>query len=308
MRDVSGRTAFITGAAGGIGLGMARAFIAAGMRVAIADINADKLAAAAESLRATGAEVCPVVLDITSPAAWAHALEAAEAALGPISVLCNNAGIGQGRFPDGRPIELAEMPEALWHLVIDINVHGTFNGIRAAAPRMKAQGGGHIVNTASMAGLVSPGGLGAYCASKYAVVGLSEALRAELAPHNIGVSVLCPGGVRTDFVASSAERRAATPGAEEGMAQPLATRADPAPRMDPLNVGHRVLAAIRNDDFYIITHPEYRGLVDERIAAITAAFGPSAQPGYIDPPIVTDRSRNPEYARAAARGQEPSHG
>ena len=217
-----------------------------------------------------------------------------------MDILCNNAGVGQGRFADGRPITLADMPEALWRLVLETNMTGTFLGIRAVAPRLIARGqGGHIVNTASMARLIAPGGLGAYSASKYAVVGMSEALRAELAPHGIGVSVLCPGAVESNLVATSAARRAAVAGASEGMARDLATRkADQAKRMDPVLVGARILRAIEDDEFYIITHPEYRALVDERFAAVGAAFGASAQPGYVDPDLVLTRSRNAEYARA----------
>src|SRR3954447_10608790 len=119
----------------------------------------------------------------------------------------------------GREITVAEMPQALWRMVLEINATGTFLGARAMVPRMLARGRwGHIVNTASTGGLMAPGGIAAYCASKYAVVGLSESLRAELAPAGIGVSVLCPGGVRSNLFASSVTVRAGVPGASEGMA------------------------------------------------------------------------------------------
>ena len=293
MDELSGRVAVVTGGASGIGLGLAQALLAAGMKVAIADINQPALAEAAASL---GANAMPVVLDITSATAWHAALDAVEAKLGPIALLCNNAGLGQGRRADGGPVLMADMPEAVWKLVIDTNLHGTYLGIRAAVPRMIAAGrGGHVVNTASMAGLIAPAGLTAYAASKYAVVGLSEALRAELAPQGIGVSVLCPGAVSTNFYVTSAQRREAVMGDAPAFAP---GRTDSAPRMDPRSVGEHVVRGIRANHLYIFTHPEYRPLVEARFAAITGGFGPSAQPGYTDPDLVLSRSGNPEYEAA----------
>jgi NAD(P)-dependent dehydrogenase (short-subunit alcohol dehydrogenase family) len=293
MDELSGRVAFVTGGASGIGLGLAQALLAAGMKVAIADINQTALAEAAASL---GAGAMPVVLDIASAAGWQAALDAVEARLGPVALLCNNAGLGQGRRADGGPVLMAEMPEEVWKLVIDTNLHGTYLGIRAAVPRMIAAGrGGHVVNTASMAGLIAPAGLTAYAASKYAVVGLSEALRAELAPRGIGVSVLCPGAVSTNFYVTSAERREAVMGNAPAFAP---GRTDSAARMDPRSVGEHVVQGVRANHLYIMTHPEYRPLVEARFAAINGGFGPSAQPGYTDPELVLSRSTNPEYDSA----------
>jgi NAD(P)-dependent dehydrogenase (short-subunit alcohol dehydrogenase family) len=295
MDDLAGRVALVTGGASGIGLGIAEALLRAGMKVAVADINAAALAGAAARL---GEGAMPVPLDITSAPAWQAALDAVEARLGPVSLLCNNAGLGQGRRADGGPVLLADMPEEVWKLVIDTNLHGTYLGIRAAVPRMLAAGrGGHVVNTASMAGLIAPGGLTAYAASKYAVVGLSESLRAELAPQGIGVSVLCPGAVSTNFYLTSAERRDAIMGAEATTAF-APGRTDAAPRMEPGRVGEHVVRGIRANHLYIMTHPEYLPLVEARFAAIRGGFGPSAQPGYTDPELVLSRSGNPEYAAA----------
>jgi NAD(P)-dependent dehydrogenase (short-subunit alcohol dehydrogenase family) len=295
MDDLAGRVALVTGGASGIGLGIAEALLRAGMKVAVADINAAALAGAAARL---GEGAMPVPLDITSAPAWQAALDAVEARLGPVSLLCNNAGLGQGRRADGGPVLLADMPEEVWKLVIDTNLHGTYLGIRAAVPRMLAAGrGGHVVNTASMAGLIAPGGLTAYAASKYAVVGLSESLRAELAPQGIGVSVLCPGAVSTNFYLTSAERRDAIMGAEATTAF-APGRTDAAPRMEPARVGEHVVRGIRANHLYIMTHPEYLPLVEARFAAIRGGFGPSAQPGYTDPELVLSRSGNPEYAAA----------
>ncbi len=298
MQKLAGKTAFITGGASGIGLGMARAFISAGLRVAIADINESALKAAEAALPGLGKAL---KLDVTRTLEWKHAVDAVEAELGPIDILCNNAGVGQGRFADGRDTTVAEMPEALWRMVLEINATGTFLGARTVAPRMLARGqGGHIVNTASTGGLMAPGGIAAYCASKFAVVGLSESMRAELAPAGIGVSVLCPGGVRSNLFASSVAIRAMTPDVFEGLATvgTNALRVEQAQRMDPERVGEMVLRAIAGNAMYIIPHPEYLGHIEERHAALVAAFGEPAQPGYRDTDVTFERFRNPEYARA----------
>ena len=298
MKKLAGKTALITGGASGIGLGMARAFLAAGLQVAIADINEAALETAEAALPGLGKAL---TLDVTRAAEWERALDAVEAALGEVEILCNNAGVGQGRFADGRKIGVAEMPEALWRMVLEINATGTFLGVRAMVPRMLARGQwGHIVNTASTGGLMAPGGIAAYCASKYAVVGLSESLRAELAPAGIGVSVLCPGGVRSNLFASSVAVRAGVSGASEGMATvgSEALRIEQAQRMDPVFVGGMVLRAIVGNAMYIIPHPEYLGHIEERHAALVAAFGDSAQPGYQDTDVTFERFRNPEYAQA----------
>ena len=298
MEKLAGKTTLITGGASGIGFGMARAFVASGLRVAIADINAAALEAAEAALPSLAKAV---KLDVTRAAEWERALDAVEAALGPVDILCNNAGVGQGRFADGQEITVANMPEALWRIVLEVNATGTFLGVRSVVPRMLPRGqGGHIVNTASTGGLMAPGGIAANCASKYAVVGLSESLRAELAPSGIGVSVLCPGGVRSNLFASSVAVRAGVPGASEGMATvgSEALRIEQAQRMDPVFVGEMVLRAIAENAMYIIPHPEYLGHIEERHAALVAAFGESAQPGYRDTDVTFERFRNPEYARA----------
>ena len=147
---------------------------------------------------------------------------------------------------------------------------------------------------------MAPGGIAAYCASKYAVVGLSESMRAELAPAGIGVSILCPGGVRSNLFASSVAIRAKTPDAFEGLATvgTDALRIEQAQRMDPVRVGEMVLRAIAENALYIIPHPEYLGHIEERHAALVAAFRESAQPGYRDTDVTFERFRNPEYALA----------
>ena len=302
MDDLTNRVALVTGGARGIGLGMAQVFLDAGMQVAIADVSPAALRAATESLASYGNNLAAVQLDVTQADSWRDAVDEVWARFGAIDVLCNNAGVGQGRPVDKQPLTLTNISEATWRLVIETNLTGVFLGVHEVAPRMIARSiRGHIVNTASMAGLVAPAELGAYAASKFGVVGLSEALRAELAPHGIGVSILCPGGVNSNLVASTAERQiagAAEP-ASPAMAQTV-NRSATDFLMQARSVGQRVLEAIIANEFHIITHPEYESLVEERLATISAAFGRSAEPGYRDPEPLLASSRNPAY-RAPAR-------
>ncbi|HLY55879.1 MAG TPA: SDR family NAD(P)-dependent oxidoreductase, partial [Stellaceae bacterium] len=186
MHDVAGKVAFITGGASGIGLGMAEAFGVAGLRIVIADIDPASLSSAETRLRRQNVDVHSIRLDVADRPAWADAVEEAERRFGPVQVLCNNAGVGSyGAALDLSPAE--------WDWVHTINVAGTFNGVHAFAKRFRDNGqGGHIVNTASVAGLLSLGKISAYAAAKHAVVGYSKSLRVELAEFDIGVSVLCP--------------------------------------------------------------------------------------------------------------------
>lgn len=303
MQDIQGKTAFITGGASGIGLGLARRFSAAGMRVAIADIDTDALAQAQEALRREGATVTAVELDVTQPDAWVAVADRVEADFGAVDVLCNNAGMGQTRTPANRSYRLIEVPQALWSRMLDTNLSSVYHGMRTFAPRMVARGGGgHIVNTSSMAGLLAPPGLSVYVATKFAVVGLSECARAELAPHGIGVSVLCPGAVESNLIATTASQLQADRPAVAGRDTP---RPEPAPGgpfgMRPTAVGDRVLEAIRHNVFYVLTHPEYSPLVEERFSAILGAFGPSAQEGYADTADMLQRSRSPIFATLPQR-------
>ena len=200
MEDVTGKTAFITGGAGGIGLAMAHVFAEAGMNVAILDIEAEALTRAEESLSETNTGVVAIRADVTDREAFADAADKAEARFGPVHVVCNNAGV----VNFGR---LDEVSYADYDWVLGVNIGGVVNGLQTFLPRMQAHGeGGHIVNTSSIAGHLSPGNLGIYCASKYAVLALSESLAGELAGSNIGVSVLCPAAVATGIVDSDRNR------------------------------------------------------------------------------------------------------
>jgi len=302
MDDLDGKVALITGGANGIGLAIANALGGAGMRIVIADVDDRAMERAREEVAAAGAEVIVRQLDVSQPTAWRAAVDEVEARFGAIDVLCNNAGIGQGRMPNGDAIGLTDMSPDLWRLIIDTNVTGVFLGVRTVAPLMIRNGrGGQIVNTASMAGLFAPPGLGAYAASKFAVFALSEGLRCELAPHDIGVSVLCPGTVESMLSATSAARRSSIPGlAETPEAQLSPVSTLKGRLMKAASVGDRVLAGIRNNELYIITHPEYRPLIEERFEAIRAAIGASAEPGHVDSESLLQRSRNPAYRIGAA--------
>lgn len=246
--DIAGRTAFVTGAASGIGLAVARSLVAHGARVAMADVVTETLAAETAAL---GEAAMPVALDVTERVGWAAARAAVEARFGNVSILINNAGIG----PDLHPIDT--IAEASFDRLIDIKLTGTYNGIRTFVPAMRAAGEGHVVNTASMAGLIASAKLGAYTASKFAVVGMSEVLRAELADDGIGVSVLCPGLVSTNLGAGSGRK-------------PMAGG------MDPAIVGEMVIDGIRENHMHIVTHAEYRGLVEQRMQRVLAAFDRAA--------------------------------
>lgn len=271
MRDLAGKTAFITGGASGIGFAMAQAFLDAGMKVAIGDIEQGALEKAVTRLSASG-EVLGVACDVASAQSMEDAAARTTAAFGNVHVLCNNAGVAGGGGVDAISVED-------WRWVMDVNVMGVIHGLSAFLPAMRAHGeGGHIVNTASMAGLQSGLGFSAYSASKFAVVNISEGLVAQLAPDGIGVSVLCPGFVRTLIGQSGRNRQASyganlppAPGSKDAeLRAHIANALENG--MSPEKVAALVLAAIRDDAFYIITHPEMRDEVDDRWASILAAL------------------------------------
>jgi NAD(P)-dependent dehydrogenase (short-subunit alcohol dehydrogenase family) len=276
MRDLAGRAAFVTGGASGIGLGVAAALVAEGVRVAIADIDEEQLGAAAAHLREAGGESFACTLDVRDREQWQTARAAAETALGPVSILCNNAGVtGYDRIVD--------TPPEHWDWILGVNLTGTFNGIHTFARAMIDRGdGGHVVNTASIAGLYGSRNLtvGAYAASKFGVVGLSERLRAELAPDGIGVSILCPGLVSTRIGANAQQLRPGPPGVElvDNPVFAGLRKGTPVAGLSPQTCGRSVVAAIKENRAYVITHPHFRSLVEARHEAILADFGDPADP------------------------------
>lgn len=272
MQELAGRTAFVTGGASGIGLALGRGFAEAGMRVMLADIETDALTAAVESLCAAGLDVHGIPCDVSLPESVEYAANATRDAFGKIHVLCNNAGVGGGSGID-------RISLATWRWVLDVNLMGVVHGIRAFLPLIRAHGeGGHIVNTASMAGIVSGLGLSPYTASKAAVVSISEGLAEELAPIGIGVSVLCPGFVRSRIAESARNRPPrygpALPPDPASPAAALATRLAQASRagLDPAELATRTLLAIRNGELYVFTDPTMREAAAGRFSAILAGM------------------------------------
>jgi NAD(P)-dependent dehydrogenase (short-subunit alcohol dehydrogenase family) len=272
MRELSGRTAFITGGASGIGLALGYAFAKAGMKVMLADVETGALEQAVSGLREVTPDARGVHCDVADADSVARAAQATYDAFGHVHVVCNNAGVAAGGGIDQISLDS-------WRWVIDVNLMGVVHGIRSFLPHIRAHGeGGHIVNTASMAGMNGGLGLSPYTASKFAVVGMSEGLSVQLKPHGIGVSVLCPSFVRTRIGDSGRNRPArysrpvpldpANPAAV--MVAEIAKRLEAG--LDAADVAARVLAAIRDDDLYVFTHPGMRQDVDERFAAIQAAM------------------------------------
>jgi NAD(P)-dependent dehydrogenase (short-subunit alcohol dehydrogenase family) len=284
MRDVEGKVAFITGGGSGVGLGMAKTFIGAGMKVAIADIREDHLGAATAEL---GGDVLAIRLDVTDRKAFTRAADETERALGNVHIVCNNAGINL--FND-----ISEATYQDWDWVLGVNLGGVVNGVVTFVPRIKAhREGGHVVNTASMAAFIAGPGAGIYTTAKFAVHGLSDALRWSLLPHGIGVSMVCPGLVKskiyesdlirpaelsTDMTPADAEFMRILPGLHEA-------------GMDPEEIGEKVLRAIRRNDFYVFTHPDHRDELRELFDETIAAFP--------DEPVPADRLAVEEGRRAA---------
>jgi NAD(P)-dependent dehydrogenase (short-subunit alcohol dehydrogenase family) len=269
MEEVEGKTAFVTGGASGIGLGMATAFVAAGMNVVIADLRQDHIETALESFEDSGARdrVHAIELDVTDRDGFASAADEAELVFGNVHVLCNNAGMGILG-----PVTLARYDD--WDWGLGVLLGGTVNGVQTFVPRMLAHGeGGHIVNTSSMAGVLPIPGAAIYITAKAAVIGLSEALRSELAGEGIGVSAFCPGPVQTNIREGGRTRpeRYGDSGYTE-LERELEERPNSPLWMDPLECGERILAGIRNDDLYIFTHREFREGADERFRAMLASF------------------------------------
>lgn len=267
LKDVEGKTAFITGGANGIGLGMAKVFQRAGMNVVIADIRQDAIDAAMRELP-DSKRAHAVQLDVMDRVAMAQAADETERVFGKVHLVCNNAGVNFFA-----PIDECTYDD--WDWILGVNLGGVVNGVQTFTPRIKAHSeGGQIVNTASMASLIAGPAAGIYTTAKFAVRGLSESLRWALRPHNIGVSVLCPGLVDSAIYRSD-EIRPAALSKHVGQADAeFMKRLAEVQRlgMDPVEVAERVLACVRHNDFYIFPHPEFkeelRAIFDEVLAAL----------------------------------------
>jgi NAD(P)-dependent dehydrogenase (short-subunit alcohol dehydrogenase family) len=276
MTAVEGRTAFITGGANGIGLGIARSFARSNVALALADIDEAALKAAKDELsRFTRVET--VILDTRDRSGFLEAADRVEAELGPVSIVVNNAGVGGGAPVKGLTYEL-------WDWALGINLGGIVNGVQTFLGRMLERGeGGHLINTASAAGLAATWSGTLYHTAKFAVVGMSEALALELEPLGIGVTVLCPGPVATDIIArtrrsqphvfskmSDEEREGA-----RGRTRQLVERISQGVSTEI--VGELVLAAVRQNQLYVLTDPSIGPFVEARCQAILAAL-PAGDP------------------------------
>ncbi len=274
MKDLRGKIAFVTGAASGIGLGIATALAQAGVKVMLCDIEQEAFAKAVERLKQTNVDVEGVRADVSLKDELAAAADAIIARYGKVHILVNNAGIG-GVGPYGL------WTEAGWDWTIAVNLRAVVWGVSIFGPLIeKHREGGHIVSTASIAGLISRNSL-PYNVTKYGVVALSEGLRLELAPRGIGVSVLCPGFVHTrimDSMRNLPERFAAArppgpPPVEGPLAERLKWMRDRYDAgVDPLYVGELVREGIENDWPYIMTDAEYEPVIEARFASIKEAF------------------------------------
>jgi NAD(P)-dependent dehydrogenase (short-subunit alcohol dehydrogenase family) len=263
------RTAVVTGAAAGIGAGLARAFAARGARLVLADIDQAALAETVRALEAAGAAVIGVPTDVGDRSQVEALADAAWRRFGGAHVVCNNAGVGVFG-------EIAQARHSDWEYTMRVNFWGVAHGVEVFAPRLIAQrAGGHVVNTASMAGLVGMQWLGIYCASKFAVVGLSEALARELKPHGIGVSVLCPMIVDTQITANSERLRPAALGGTGKLAAPAADQPPMAGGVIAVEeVARRVVRGIERGDLYVLTHPEQREFLRRRAERLDSMFDP----------------------------------
>jgi len=270
LEELAGRVAAITGGGSGIGAALARACADAGMDVAVADIEAAKAEAVAGELRARGRRALAAAVDVRRPESVQAFADRTFDELGGCHLLCNNAGVLVLGLTHERSLED-------WQWVLGVNLWGVIHGVRAFVPRMVAQGqGGHVVNTASIQGLVPSAANGCYTTAKFAVVGLSESLRLDLEAHGIGVSVLCPGPVKTGILKSERNRPAELGESKLSRADVMAVMSstDTANTtfIEPERAARAVLDAVRRNELYVITHPGSRGLVEARVSGLLDAY------------------------------------
>ena len=282
MRELKGKVAVVTGAASGIGRAMAERFAREGMKVVLADVEEGALAEARAAIAHGGTQTLAVRTDVSQAAQVEDLARQTFATFGTAHIVCNNAGIGAGALS-------WNVTEKDWEWVLGVNLWGVIHGIRAFVPRLVEQGDGHVVNTASIAGLITAPGMAAYCASKHAVVAISECLHHDLSLTTGGavkVSVLCPAWVKTRISDSARNRPTAlaqegrdrTP--QEQMAESM-TRAAVASGIPPEVVADKVLHAIQEERFWILTHSKtkkdvearMRGILEDRLPELSVPQG-----------------------------------
>jgi NAD(P)-dependent dehydrogenase (short-subunit alcohol dehydrogenase family) len=265
MKDLEGKVAVVTGAASGLGKAMALAFAAEGMHVALADVDEEAL----RGVRLAGVKSFAMRVDV-SKADQVEAFAARTVAeLGGVHLVCNNAGVAL----TGAVWENTELD---WEWILGVNLRGVVNGVRAFAPRLMAQAHGHIVNTASVAGLISPPGMGAYCVTKHAVVALSEALHHDLRERGsgVGVSVLCPAYVPTGIADSERNRPEELGPSRKTPKDLVLKKAVASGKLSADDVARAVVAAVKQNRFYILTHPAIKGAIRARMEDVLEERAP----------------------------------
>ncbi|TML15659.1 MAG: SDR family NAD(P)-dependent oxidoreductase [Actinobacteria bacterium] len=269
VSDLQGKTAVVTGAASGIGLAMSERFVGAGAKVVMADVEEAALVREATRLQRAGADVLAVLTNVGDAAQVESLRDQALAQYGSVHVVCNNAGVA----PAG---PMLSTTAADWRWIVDVNVLGVAHGVIAFGPLLVEQGEGHIVDTASEAGLVTAVSLGMYCATKHAVVGLSEALYHELAPQGVGVSCLCPNLVKTGIFHSERNRPdgAALSAQEHAIISPLRESLE-AMGIAPAQVASDVVDAVTSGKFWIFTHPVTKPVAFSRFEDLQADRNPT---------------------------------
>lgn len=273
MKILKGKVAAVTGAASGLGRSMALAFAAEGMDVALADVDQVSLSAVEEEVRANGVRAITLKVDVSQPQQVEAFRDQTLARLGAVHVVCNNAGVS----PLGA---VWENSVADWQWILGVNLWGVIHGVRAFTPHLIAQDEGHIVNTASVAGLISPPGSGAYNVTKHAVVALSESLHHDLRERDsaVGVSVLCPAYVPTRITESERNRPPDLPAAEKSAEtrarESMLKKAVAAGKVSADQVAQAVVAAVKQERFYILTHPRIQGAIQARMEDILEGGAP----------------------------------
>jgi NAD(P)-dependent dehydrogenase (short-subunit alcohol dehydrogenase family) len=262
LAELAGKVAFITGGSSGIGLGIARACVDAGMKVAVTYLTAEHLTQAKSHLSDCGHDVHAIRLDVTDRHAMERAADEVETKVGAVHLLCNNAGVGVSV-----PVKDASFDD--WDFALGVNLGGVVNGVRTFLPRMMRHGEpAHLLATASMSGLFHGGSAGVYTTTKFAVVGMMEALRSDLAPLGIGVSVCCPGLVATRIFDADRHR---PPQSRIPVERAALFRSIVAAGMDPFEYGAKVLEGVRRNDLYILTHSEFEQGIRDRFEALLAS-------------------------------------